>query len=55
MTREQIECLVKNGKLPEEPVEEPTLTELREKAKIRRIKGYSKMTKEELTNLLKDE
>ncbi len=48
LTKEQIEYLVKNGKMPDEDEENETITELREKAKEKGIKGYSKMTKEEL-------
>ena len=58
LTKEQIDSLVKTGKLtPEvtESVEEKTLTELREEAKARGIKGYTKMTKEELEKALKEE
>lgn len=54
LTKEQIEYLVKNGKMPDEE-DNITLDELREKAKEKGIKGYSKMTKEELLNELKDE
>ncbi len=58
LTKEQIDSLVTTGKLnPESEKEdtEKTLTELRELAKERGIKGYSKMTKEELTEALKEE
>ena len=55
LTREQIEYLVKNGKMPEEEKIELTLTELKEQAKEKGIKGYSKMTKEELLEKLKGE
>ena len=43
---------------PEEPSEvagEKTVAELREEAKAKGIKGYSKMTKEELEEALKNE
>ena len=54
LTKEQIEHLVENGKMPEEEVvEELTLTELRERVKEKGVKGYSKMTKEELLEELK--
>ena len=54
LTKEQIEYLVENGKMPEEEVvEELTLTDLREKVKEKGIKGYSKMTKEQLLEELK--
>lgn len=58
LTKEQIDSLVKTGKLtPEAPenADEKTLTELREAAKERGIKGYTKMTKEELEKALKEE
>ena len=56
LTREQIEYLVKNGKMPEEENHiELTLTELKEKAKEKGIKGYSKMSKQELIDKLKEE
>ena len=54
LTKEQIEYLVENGKMPEEEViEDLTLTELRERVKGKGVKGYSKMTKEELLEELK--
>ena len=54
LTKEQIEHLVENGKMPEEEVvDELTLTELRERVKEKGVKGYSKMTKEELLEELK--
>ena len=59
LTKEQIESLVINGKIctPEEcpTTDEPTLLKLRELAKTKKIKGYTKMTKEELMEELKDE
>ena len=58
LTKEEIDSLVKTGKLtPEVPEkgEAKTLTELREEAKERGIKGYTKMTKEELEEALKEE
>ena len=59
LTKEQIDSLVNTGKLtPEEPSEvagEKTVAELREEAKAKGIKGYSKMTKEELEEALKNE
>ncbi len=53
ITKEQIDSLVETGHMPEEDkvVEkdnDPTLTELRALAKEKGIKGYTKMTKEEL-------
>ena len=54
LTKEQIEYLVSNGKMPEEDTfEELNITELREKVKEKGIKGYSKMTKEQLLEELK--
>ena len=57
LTKEQIEYLVKNGKMPEEEKEadERTIVELRVLAKEKGIKGYTKMNKEELENLLDKE
>ena len=59
LTKEQIDSLVNTGKLtPEEPSEvagEKTVAKLREEAKAKGIKGYSKMTKEELEEALKNE
>ena len=59
LTKEQIESLVLYGKIcdPEEcpATNEPTLLKLREMAKAKKIKGYTKMTKEELLDILKDE
>ena len=56
ITKEQIDYLVEHGKMPEEEIrdeenvslEDLTITELKEKAKEKGIKGYTKMTKEEL-------
>ncbi len=49
LTKEQIEYLVENGEMPEiEALSDFTLSELKTKAKEKGIKGYSKMTKEEL-------
>ena len=54
LTKEQIESLVKTGKISDDlDVEE--LSKLRELAKEKKIKGYTKMTKEELKEALKDE
>ena len=52
ITKEQIEELVKNGKLSDES--EDSLKDLKEKAKELGIKGYSKMNKEELENEIKN-
>ena len=52
LTKEQIDYLIENGHMPsleDESVDkEYTLTELKEIAKNKNIKGYSKMSKEEL-------
>ncbi|MDD6878807.1 MAG: ATP-dependent zinc metalloprotease FtsH [bacterium] len=54
LTREQIEYLVKNGEMPkEENIDELSISELKEKVKAKGIKGYSKMTKEQLLEELK--
>ncbi len=59
LTKEQITSLVETGKLdPEEEKSEnnnETLTELKEEAKEKGIKGYSKMNKEELKDALEQE
>ena len=47
LTKEQIECLVKTGKISED-VEDEEIKELKNKAKELKIKGYTKMAKEEL-------
>ena len=52
ITKEQIESLVETGHMPEE--KEETLTELKAKAKEMGIKGYTKMTKEELEEATKE-
>ena len=63
ITKEQIDYLVMYGNLPEDDeLEQPkdlnlddlTLTELKELAKNKGIKGYSKMNKEELIKELQD-
>ncbi len=51
LTKEQIDYLVKNGKMPEEDeanLEAMSVTKLRELAKEKGIKNYSKLTKAEL-------
>jgi hypothetical protein len=52
LTKEQIDYLVKNGKMPEEDeetsLESMSITKLRELAKEKGIKNYSKMSKAEL-------
>ena len=56
LTKEQIDYLVKNGKMPEEDddtsYEKMSVTKLKEIAKEKGIKGYSKMSKAELLNEL---
>ena len=57
LTKEQIDYLVENGKMPSEEkettYEKMSLTKLKEIAKEKGIKGYSKMDKEEIRDLLK--
>ncbi len=58
LTKEQIESLVETGTLSEEVPESVTgntLLKLKEMAKAKGIKGYTKMTKEELEEALKEE
>ena len=57
ITKEQIDELVRTGKIEDEGFDisdEPTLTKLREEAKSLKIKGYSKMNKEELEEKIKE-
>lgn len=59
LTKEQIDYIVEHGVLPKEDEEEKndidmTVDELKELAKAKKIKGYSKMTKEELKKVLFD-
>ena len=55
LTKEQIEYLVKNGHMPEETdFEHEDIDELKSDAKEKGIKGYSKMSKEELIDALED-
>ncbi len=58
LTKEEIESLVTTGKIVDnlEPLkeDEPSLLKLREVAKANKIKGYTKMTKEELESALKE-
>ena len=51
LTKEQIDYLVENGKMPEEDennLESLSITKLKELAKEKGIKNYSKMNKAEL-------
>ena len=48
LTKEEIDYLVEHKCLPDEEDKEETLEELKEKAKELKIKGYTKMSKEEL-------
>ena len=55
LTKEQIDYLVENGKMPEEDdtsLEKMSVTKLKELAKEKGIKNYSKMSKAELMNEL---
>ena len=57
LTKEQIECLVETGKMcPVEPQvsAEPTIVKLKEVAKAKGIKGYQKMTREELEKAIEE-
>ena len=59
LTKEQIEYLVENKKMPEQTEEasymDMTTAELKDLAKEKKIKGYSKMNKEELARELEKE
>ncbi|MDE5539913.1 MAG: ATP-dependent zinc metalloprotease FtsH, partial [Bacilli bacterium] len=58
LTKEQIDALVSNGKLVAEDSDndaDVSLVELKAQAKEKGIKGYTKMTKEELIDALKEE
>ncbi|MBR1385797.1 MAG: ATP-dependent zinc metalloprotease FtsH [Bacilli bacterium] len=57
LTKEQIDYLVKNGKMPDEDDKEDkeeSYDELKARAKELGIKGYTKMTKDELSKVIKD-
>ena len=54
ITKEQIDSLVETGHMPEEDAKVDTLAELKAKAKEKGIKGYTKMTKEELEEAMKE-
>ncbi len=53
LTKEQIDYLVENGHMPEvESLNDFNVSELKKRAKDAGVKGYNKMTKEELVNAL---
>ena len=54
ITKEQIDSLVETGHMPDEDGKGNTLEELKAKAKEKGIKGYTKMTKEELEEATRD-
>ena len=57
LTKEQIECLVETGKMcpvDPKPTSEPTMAKLKEVAKAKGIKGYAKMTREELEKAIEE-
>ena len=54
ITKEQIDSLVETGHMPEEDSKEG-LSELKKLAKEKSIKGYTKMTKEQLEEALKED
>ena len=59
LTKEEIDYLVEHGELPSEDIKEVSLEDLeiedlKDMAKEKKIKGYTKMTKEELIDKLKD-
>jgi len=56
ITKEQIDYLVEHGTMPDmESLDGYTITELKNMAKEKGIKGYTKMSKEELVKVLEDE
>ena len=59
LTKEQIDYLIENGKMPQEDeetsYEKMSLTKLKEIAKEKNIKNYSKMNKMELVKALEGE
>ena len=56
LTKEQIDYLAENGKMPDEDMlDDVTLSKLKEMAKEKGIKGYSSMNKEELKKALSGE
>ena len=52
ITKEEIDSLVETGHMPEDKDE--TVAELKAKAKEMGIKGYTKMTREELEDATKE-
>ena len=53
LTKEQIDYLVENGEMPEiESLSDFNLAELKTRAKAAGVKGYNKMTKDELVDAL---
>ena len=55
LTKEQIDYLAENGKMPEEDMlDDVTLPKLKEMAKEKKIKGYSTMTKDELKKAISE-
>ena len=57
LTKEQIECLVETGRMcpvDPKPTSEPTMVKLKEIAKSKGIKGYAKMTREELQSAIEE-
>ena len=56
LTKEQIDYLAENGKMPvEEMLDDVNLSKLKEMAKEKKIKGYSKMSKEDLNKALSED
>ncbi len=55
LTKEQIDYLAENGKMPEDDMlDDVNISKLKEMAKEKNIKGYSSMNKEELKKALSD-
>ena len=54
ITKEQIDSLVETGKMPVEEEADVTLIELKDKAKEKGIKGYTKIRKEQLEEATRD-
>jgi cell division protease FtsH len=55
LTKEQIDYLVANGHMPEEEHHDKTIVDLRIIAKDKGIKGYTKMSKEELEKAIEEQ